>query len=294
MLTLISGDDIVRHGPLEMTSDTPHKAAPGMAETARQQGGRSGGPAVSVVMPTYNSAAYVCDSIDSVIGQDFPDWELLIVDDASADGTPELVRERYAHDDRVIVHALASNRGAAVARNTAIEAARGRFIAFLDSDDLWRPNKLAVQVPLLESSEACLAFSEYDVFKGPGRQVVRTVSAPKRLVYRDLLWGDPIGCLTAIYDTEKTGKVLMPDIRMRQDWGLWMRLLRGGRWGLGVQQSLAMLRLHEKSLSANKLRATCFNYMLLRTEGQLGPARAALGVGTHLLGAVGRRLRKPG
>jgi glycosyltransferase involved in cell wall biosynthesis len=244
-------------------------------------------------MPTFNSAAYVTDSIDSVIAQSFQDWELLIVDDASADGTPELVRERYAHDGRVSVHSHRTNQGAAVARNTAIEAARGRFIAFLDSDDLWRPNKLAVQVPLLESTDACLVYSEYDVFKTPGREVVRTVAAPERLVYRDLLWGDPIGCLTAIYDTEKTGKVLMPDIRMRQDWGLWMRLLRGGRWGLGVQQSLAMLRLHEKSLSANKLRATYFNYKLLRTEGQLGPARAALGVGTHLLGAVGRRLRTP-
>jgi hypothetical protein len=107
------------------------------------------------------------------------------------------------------------------------------LIAFLDSDDLWRSNKLSVQIPLLESSEACLIFSAYDVFRGGGRQLGRTVAAPERLVYRDLLGGDPIGCLTAIYDTKKTGKVLMPDIRMRQDWGLWLRLLRGGaqEWG---------------------------------------------------------------
>lgn len=250
-----------------------------------------GRPSVSIVMPTYNSAAFVCDSIDSVVGQDFCDWELLVVDDASVDGTPDLVRQRYSHDDRVILNALTTNKGAAVARNVAIEAARGRFIAFLDSDDLWRPNKLAVQVPLLESSDACLIFSAYDVFTGSGRQVGRTVAAPARLVYRDLLWGDPIGCLTAIYDTKKTGKVLMPDIRMRQDWGLWLRLLRRGGVGMGVQQSLAMLRLHPHSLSANKLRAVRFNYQLLRTEGQLGRVRAALGVGGHVAAAVRRKVR---
>lgn len=250
-----------------------------------------GGPRVSVVMPTYNSAAYVCDAIDSVVGQDFCDWELLVVDDASVDGTPELIRARYARDDRVVLHAQAANKGAAVARNVAIEAAKGRFIAFLDSDDLWRSNKLAVQVPLLESSDACLIFSAYDVFTGGARQMQRTVAAPKRLVYRDLLWGDPIGCLTAMYDTEKTGKVLMPNIRMRQDWGLWLRLLRGGQCGIGVQQSLAMLRLHQHSLSANKLRAVRFNYRLLRTEGQLNPVRAALGVCGHVAAAVGRRVR---
>lgn len=250
---------------------------------------RFGRPSVSIVMPTYNSAAYVCDSIDSVIGQDFCDWELLVVDDASVDGTPDLVRERYAHDGRVVLHALAANKGAAFARNVAIEAAKGRFIAFLDSDDLWRSNKLAVQIPLLESSDACLVFSAYDVFTGSGRQLGRTVAAPERLVYRDLLWGDPIGCLTAMYDTEKTGKVLMPDIRMRQDWGLWLRLLRGGRLGIGVQQSLAMLRLHPHSLSANKWRAVRFNYHLLRTEARLSPPRAALGVCSHIAKALGRR-----
>lgn len=246
---------------------------------------------VSIVMPSFNSSAYIGSAIESVIAQSFQDWELLIVDDASADGTADWVRERYSHDERILVHALATNRGAAVARNVAIKAAKGRFIAFLDSDDLWLPNKLAVQVPVLETTDACLVYSNYDVFKETNRDVIRTVKVPKRLVYRDLLWGNPIGCLTAMYDTKKTGKVLMPDIRMRQDWSLWLRLLRDHRRGIGIQQSLAMLRLHDKSLSANKLRATYFNYKLLRTEGGLNPARAAFAVGTHFLGALGRRIR---
>lgn len=247
-------------------------------------------PAVSIVMPSFNSSNFIAEAIESVIAQSFPDWELIVVDDASKDGTAELVKERYGHESRVSVHELKVNQGAAVARNTAIEAARGRFVAFLDSDDLWAPNKLAVQIPLLASSDACLAFSRYELLAGGLGARSRTASVPERLVYKDLLRSQPVGCLTAVYDTEKTGKVYMPDIRMRQDWGLWLRLLRAGGWGLGIQQSLATLRLHNGSLSSNKLRATYFNYKLLREEGQLSPFAAAWGVGSHACEALFRRV----
>lgn len=247
-------------------------------------------PKVSVVMPTFNSASYVCESINSILAQSYGDWEAIVVDDGSRDGTPDLIKRRYEHEDRVIVHALQINQGAAAARNIGIEAARGRFIAFLDSDDLWRPNKLAIQVPLLEETDACLIYSQYDVIRGPCPTVIRTVLAPELLTYDDLLKGDPIGCLTAIFDTDKTGKVYMPNIRMRQDWGLWMRLLRNGGYGFGVQQTLATLRIHSQSLSANKLRAMYYNYLLLRTEGQLGSIGALWGAGTHAFGAIARRV----
>lgn len=246
-------------------------------------------PVVSIVMPSFNSSAFIADAIESVISQSFSDWELLVVDDASKDGTADLVKERFFCEPRVVVHQLGSNQGAAYARNVAIEAARGRFIAFLDSDDFWHSNKLAVQIPLLESCDACFAFSGYNLLVGEDFTRTRPVPVPERLVYRDLLRSQPVGCLTAVYDTQKTGKVYMPDIRMRQDWGLWLRLLRPGGWALGVQQNLATLRLHQGSLSSNKLRATFFNYKLLRGEGQLGPLRAAWGVGAHALGAVFRR-----
>lgn len=246
-------------------------------------------PVVSIVMPSFNSSAFIAEAIDSVIAQSFSDWELLLVDDASKDGTADLVRDRYGHEPRICVHALSVNRGAAAARNIAIEAARGRFIAFLDSDDIWRPTKLEVQIPSLASSDALLAFSQYDIWSGRPGAASRTTSVPDKLIYKDLLRGQPIGCLTAVYDTEKTGKVYMPDIRMRQDWGLWLRLLRAGGWANGIQQNLAILRLHDGSLSANKLRATYFNYKLLREEGQLGALAAAWGAGSHACEAILRR-----
>jgi teichuronic acid biosynthesis glycosyltransferase TuaG len=251
---------------------------------------------VSIVMPTYNSEKFVREAIDSVRAQTFDDWELIIVDDASIDETLKIIQSTYAKDPRVKILTQDFNQGAAIARNKAIAEARGRFIAFLDSDDLWRPQKLEIQVSLLMESDACMAFSKYDIFTSDSHSsesltpALRTVYVPARLEYKDLLAGSPVGCLTAIYDTKKTGKVFMPEIRMRQDWGLWLRLLRGDRFGIGVQQSLAALRLHPSSLSANKIRATYFNYKLLRTEAQLGPLRAAYGVGSHALTALKRRI----
>lgn len=249
----------------------------------------SSSPKVSIVMPSYNSAPCIAQAIDSVIRQDFSDWELLIVDDASDDGTPDLVRSRYLHDPRISIHVLSQNQGAAIARNTAIERARGRFIAFLDSDDYWFPEKLESQVPALETSDACLAFSQYKIMQGDDETSAVIANAPLNLHYADLLRGNPIGCLTAIYDTKKTGKVFMPLVRRRQDWGLWLRLLRGGQRAIGLQKPLAVLRIRKGSLSANKVRSTMANYRLLRTEGQLDPARAIWGATLHALSAINRR-----
>jgi hypothetical protein len=249
-------------------------------------------PEVSVVMPTFNSSAYVCQAVDSVIGQSFTDWELLIVDDASVDGTPELVRQRYAHEPRVKLTVLQANSGAAVARNTAIAVARGRFIAFLDSDDLWHKDKLQLQLPVFEETGACMVFSAYQVVRNTDPRVVRSIPAPPLVRYGDFLTGDPVGCLTAIYDTQKTGRIFMPEIRMRQDWGLWLRLLRDGGFAVGMQQPLATLRLHGKSLSANKFRAMYFNYMLLRSEAGLPAMHAFTGALRHAFRALSRRLRK--
>lgn len=248
-------------------------------------------PLISTVMPTYNSKMYVSQAIESVISQSFIDWELIIVDDGSTDSTLEFLEMRYSNEKRIKLIPLSENSGAAVARNVAIEIANGRFIAFLDSDDLWSPNKLSIQLNTFKDTNAYLVFSKYHVIRGEEPRILRTIPAPSRIVYNDLLFGDPIGCLTAIYDTEKTGKVYMPEIKMRQDWGLWMRILRfGNSYGYGIQKPLATLRLHSRSLTANKLEAMYYNYILLRTEGGLKPAKAMSGTLMHAISALSRRL----
>jgi len=245
-------------------------------------------PIVSIIMPTFNSKDFVCQAVDSVINQSFKDWELLIIDDASSDGTAELVNQCYAEERRVILRKLSSNMGAAAARNIGIKAAKGRFIAFLDSDDFWYKNKLSIQMETFSKTDACLIYSSYQATR-ENDGFTQLVTAPEHIVYKDLLLGNPVGCLTAVFDTKKTGKVYMPEIRMRQDWGLWMRLLRNGGHGRGIQQPLATLRIHKRSLSANKPLAMYYNYQLLRTEGGLTPSRALWGVFRHAYAVIRRK-----
>ncbi len=240
-------------------------------------------------MPAFNSRRYIGAAVESVLAQTFADWELLIVDDASIDDTIGLLVQRYGDESRIKVHSLAINQGAAAARNVAIEASRGRYIAFLDSDDVWRPEKLSMQLALLQTSDACMVFSQYETMDAEGMPTGQLIPAPARVTYRDLLRGNSIGCLTAMVDTQKTGKVLMPLIRMQEDWGLWIRLLRQGGWALGIQQPLAILRKRKGSLSSNKWKATLKNYEILRKVGGLNPVQALWGVGLHSLGAVRRR-----
>lgn len=246
-------------------------------------------PSVSIVMPTFNSKRYIGAAVESVLAQTFGDWELLIVDDASTDGTVDFLVQRYGSESRINIHKLAINQGAAGARNVAIEAARGRYIAFLDSDDVWQPEKLAVQIALLQATDASMVFSQYETMNVEGVLTGQLIPVPARVTYRDLLCGNSIGCLTAMFDTQRTGKVLMPLIRMQEDWGLWIRLLSQGGWALGIQQPLAILRKRKDSLSSNKLKATLKNYEILRKVGGLNPFQAVWGVGLHSLGAIKRR-----
>jgi len=248
---------------------------------------------ISIIMPTFNSKNFVCQAINSVINQTFQDWNLIIVDDASSDGTAELIHNHYSEEKRITLVRLLTNQGAAAARNIGIKAAESRFIAFLDSDDYWEKEKLSAQLDAFSKTDACLIYSHYYAASDDGHPL-GIIRSPEHITYNDLLLGNPVGCLTAIFDTAKTGKVYMPEIRMRQDWGLWMRLLQHGGHGYGVQQPLATLRIHKQSLSANKLLAMYYNYLLLRTEGGLSTTQALWGVFRHALSVIRRKLLRQG
>lgn len=219
-------------------------------------------PLVSVVMPLYNSERYVEDSINSVISQTFRDWELILVDDASSDSTCEKV-EPFLADDRIIYCCLSTNSGSAVARNTAIEKAQGRYIAFLDSDDMWISTKIEVQLAFMRKNNYPFVFSAYNKVDEQGN-ITGSVGIPLLVNYYDLLKVCSIGCLTAIYDTEYFGKVYMPLIRKRQDLGLWLKLLKQTDYAYGLNEVLANYRVHSNSISANKLNAASYTWRLYR------------------------------
>lgn len=230
-------------------------------------------PIVSIVMPAYKWTGYIEKSIQSVINQTFKDWELLIVDDCSPDGTLERIKELTLYEPRIKVFGLIENSGAAVARNTAIEAAKGRYIAFLDSDDVWLPQKLEKQLLFMQEKKVDLVCSAYEKIN-ENNEVIGIVNVPEKVCYTDMLKMSTIGCLTAIYDTERLGKVYMPLIRKRQDLGLWLRILRKTNYAYGLNEVLAKYQVREGSISSNKFSAAQYTWRLYRDFEELNLARS--------------------
>jgi teichuronic acid biosynthesis glycosyltransferase TuaG len=244
-------------------------------------------PAVSVVTPVWNAEATLGQTVASVQAQTFPDWEMLLVDDGSTDGSRRLAGRLAAGDPRLRVLVQGGNTGAAAARNRAIRAARGRFIAFLDADDLWRPEKLARQVAVLAAGRP-LVFAAYRRIAADGRPL-GIVRPPARVSRTGLLKGNVIGCLTAVYDSDALGKVEMPPIARRQDYGLWLALLRRTPYAYGLPEVLADYRVRAGSLSADKRAAARDTWALYRELEGLPRHRAAWYFAHYALGAVAKR-----
>lgn len=250
-------------------------------------------PLVSVVMPMHDAAAFVGAGIRSVQAQTVQEWELLVVDDSSSDDSHAVAERAAAADPRVRVLRNEGPGGAGPTRNVAIEAARGRYIAFLDSDDLWLPTKLERQLALLEVSGAPLVYSAYykvDAdFAGEAVDFTpngRVVRPPLRLEYRHMLRQDYIGFLTAMYDTRALGKRLLPSIERRQDYALMLGILRDGHVARGLDEPLALYRAGRAgSLSANKLVAARYNWHIYRHVERLPLPRALWAFGNYAVRA---------
>jgi len=230
-------------------------------------------PSVSVVMPTYNSERFVREAIESVKQQSMDDWELLIVDDASTDGTPGILRALEALDTRIKVTLCSANGGPATARNLAIAKAKGRYIAFLDSDDIWRRDKLERQLNLFRQTGAPLVYSAYEKINEIGERKGRVVQVPVSVTYDEMLGATIIATCTAVYDTARVGKVLMPAIRKRQDFALWLKILKQAGPARGSAEPLAYLRKRPGSVSSNRLSALGYTWRVYRDHERLSLVR---------------------
>jgi teichuronic acid biosynthesis glycosyltransferase TuaG len=229
---------------------------------------------VSIITPLYNSEEFIRDAIGSVLLQTYTNWEMIIVDDCSTDDSVELIKHYVEQDSRIKLIQLSENSGAAVARNKAIEMAQGRYIAFLDSDDLWLSDKLEKQVAFMQSNNYPFTYVSYDKIKEQG-EVFDNIVVPDRVSYSDMLKMSSIGCLTAMYDTDYFGKVYMPLIRKRQDLGLWLCLLKKTDYAYGLNESLAQYRVRKNSISANKVNAAKFTWRLYREVEELSLVKAS-------------------
>lgn len=237
-------------------------------------------PSVSVLMPVYNAARTLPRAVASLHAQDFADWELILSDDASTDRSWARAQELAGADTRIRAIRAETNGGAARARNAALDAARGRYIAFLDADDAWLPEKLSRQLGAMQSQGAALSYTGYWRVRPDGtRQEVRV---PASVDYAGLLRGNIIGCLTAVYDSAALGKVPMPDIRRRQDYGLWLKILKRIPQAHGLPEPLALYHQSAGSLSSSKLSAQVDTWRLYRQIEGLSRTKAAACLAQHL------------
>lgn len=243
---------------------------------------------VSIIMPAHNSEKFLGEAVASVQAQTFQDWELIIVDDASTDDTL-LVASQFAKDDaRIHAIHLETNWGAANARNVAIDAARGQFLAFLDSDDQWLSKKLEIQIDYMKRQGVGFSFTQYRRFDASGH-VGKVLEVPQRVEYHHLLRGNVIGCLTVVVDRSKVGDFRMSEV-WYDDYIAWLSILRQGHIAHGIQVDLARYRLSHGSISANKLRSAFWTWKIYREVEKLSAPMAVWCFMHYCLRSVSTRL----
>lgn len=212
-------------------------------------------PTVSIVTPTFNSHQFIDETIESVVNQTFPSWELILVDDGSTDSTVDHINRWRTKDSRIHLLTNAQNLGPGPSRNLAVKNSRGRYIAYLDSDDVWLPTKLHTQLEHLKAHDATLSFTSYEIIDEKSNLLGRQVIAPSRLSYEDLLKNTVIGCLTVMIDSSKSPPLLMPSIPSRQPLVLWLKILKETGPAIGLDEILARYRVRAGSISSNKIQA---------------------------------------
>jgi glycosyltransferase involved in cell wall biosynthesis len=221
-------------------------------------------PKVSIITANYNGEQFISETITSVLNQTYRDWELILIDDASSDSSVQIMESFVKDNERISLYRFTKNIGAAIARNKGIELAKGKYIAFLDGDDLWKPEKLSKQLRFMESFGHDFTFTSYDRIDESSKPLNKSLLAQPLLSYRDMLKENKIGCLTAIYNSESLGKIYMPEIRKRQDYGLWLRILKRVDYAYGMPESLAFYRVRENSISRSKFEMLRWNFRLFR------------------------------
>lgn len=217
---------------------------------------------ISIVMPAYNAGKFIRESINSVLAQTYNDWRLYIVDDASTDETSAIIKQ--IKDDRVEYTLLERNAGVANARNIAIEKAQGKYIAFLDSDDLWEKDKLERQVGLLAHGYDVVC-GNYSTFLADSNHAISVRTSPIEFNYYDMLSCNRIGNLTGIYNRNSLGKFYQENCG-HEDYLMWLSVMKTAKKAACVQDVIARYRLSESSLSGNKLVAAKWQWHIYRNK----------------------------
>ena len=221
------------------------------------------GELVSIIMPNYNCEKYLKETIESVLNQTYQNWELLFVDDCSTDGSIEIVES--FNDSRIRILKNEKNSGAAISRNYGIREAKGRWIAFLDSDDLWEENKLEKHLTFMEKHGHSFSFTGYKVVNSQNVLINEYMPKKDRYDYKAILKHCSIGCSTVIYDTKTLEKVYMPTNAIkREDFACWLSILKTGVNAVCFQELLTIYRIHNDSVSSSKIKMVKYQWNVYR------------------------------
>lgn len=245
---------------------------------------------VSIVTPVYNAERFVGETIQSVLNQTYPHWELILVNDCTPDNSVEVI-ESYQSDERIRLIHLEHNSGAAVARNTGIEAAHGQYIAFIDSDDYWEPEKLERQLDFMNQHQVGFTYTNFAIMAEDGTITKPRVWLPQQLNYEQFLKNTAIACSTVVIDRHMIGDFRMPNVRKGQDSGTWMMLMRErGVTAYAVDSVLNRYRIVHNSLSNNKFGALKRHWNNLRRLEKLSLPKTLYVFVHYIFQALRRRL----
>lgn len=211
---------------------------------------------VSVITPVYNCEDYIGETIESALSQTYKDIEIILVDDCSTDRSSDIIKEyKYKYPDKIRYHKLEKNMGVAVARNTALDIAKGRYVAFLDSDDLWYKEKIEKQLGLIRKKNAAICYAAIEMIDEESKLLKGKRSVKEKINYKFLLKNTMIATSSVIIDRNKTGNFQMPLLRSGQDYATWLKLMRDGRDAYGANDTLVKYRVRSNSLSSGKLKS---------------------------------------
>ena len=234
---------------------------------------------VSVIMPTYNCAKFIGETIESIQAQTYSNWEICIVDDCSTDDTKTIVEKYMEKDPRVRYYCLDKNSGAAVARTKSMELAEGEYMAFCDSDDLWLPEKLEKQLAFMRNNDYAFTCTAYDQIDEEGNDLNRSFKVVKKCDYNRLLLDCPVDNSSVMYNVKIMGKFEVPNIRKRNDDALWLQMLKKEKYIWGLPEVLTRYRVRTNSISSNKFKLIKYHWILYRDIEHLSVPRSLFHIG---------------
>lgn len=247
-------------------------------------------PLVSIIMPCYNAERYIAQSIESVLAQTYRNWELIITDDASTDKSVEIISKYSKNDDRINVMVPDEHQGIARTRNMSISRARGRFVAFLDNDDLWKPEKLEKQIKFMLEKEIGFSYTSYELVDQDGITKNKIIQTQGVVDYKKYLRNTIIGCGTVMIDRDIVGHFGMPINDTSDDMAAWLSILRRGFKAYPLDEVLLQYRVTGKSASSNKFKASRDVWRVYRDIEKLSLTKSVFSFVCYAFNALKKRV----